>query len=90
MLQAMAYYMPIYFISSYARRLRMTPQTGANLIAINNGLSALGKDERSRLAVYTYTSSPFLISDRQGGTWLGRRPLWSSEYSMGLHYHERP
>jgi len=42
-LQAMAYYMPIYFISSYARRLRMTPQTGANLIAISNGLSAFGK-----------------------------------------------
>jgi hypothetical protein len=47
----MAYYMPIYFISSYARRLEMTSQTGANLIAINNGLSALGKDERSYLPV---------------------------------------
>lgn len=42
-LQAAAYYMPIYFISSYARRIGMTSSTGAALIGMQNGLSAAGK-----------------------------------------------
>ena len=43
MFQAAAYYTPVYFISTYARTLGYSPATGANFIALSNGVSAGGK-----------------------------------------------
>jgi hypothetical protein len=70
MLQAMAYYMPIYFISSYVQRLGMTPQTGANLIATNNGLSAIGEDTKSAICYHIVRLLTSVICYRQGRAWL--------------------
>jgi MFS family permease len=42
-LQAAAYYTPIYFFSSYARTLGYSATSGANFIALSNASSALGK-----------------------------------------------
>lgn len=42
-LQAAAYYTPVYFISTYARTLGYSATAGANYIAISNGASACGK-----------------------------------------------
>ncbi|MCJ1227211.1 hypothetical protein MMC12_003866 [Toensbergia leucococca] len=42
-LQAAAYYTPVYFISTYARTLGYSPTAGANFIALSNGTSACGK-----------------------------------------------
>lgn len=41
--QASAYYLPIYFTSTYARSLGYSASTGALFIALTNGLSAFGK-----------------------------------------------
>ena len=43
MLQAAAYYTPIYFFSSFARTLGYSATSGANFIALSNASSALGK-----------------------------------------------
>ena len=42
-LQAAAYYTPVYFISTYARTLGYSSTAGANFIALSNGTSACGK-----------------------------------------------
>ena len=42
-LQAGAYYVPIYFFSAYSRTLGYSAATGANFIALSNGASAAGK-----------------------------------------------
>jgi len=42
-LQAAAYYTPLFFFSSYARTLGYSSSTGANFIALSNGMNALGK-----------------------------------------------
>lgn len=42
-LQAAAYYTPVYFISTYARTLGYSSAAGANFIALGNGTSACGK-----------------------------------------------
>ncbi|EJU04675.1 MFS general substrate transporter [Dacryopinax primogenitus] len=42
-LQAAGYYFPLYFIASYAYKVGLTKQQGANLLGLSNGLSALGK-----------------------------------------------
>ncbi|KZT59144.1 putative MFS monocarboxylate transporter [Calocera cornea HHB12733] len=42
-MQAAGYYFPLYFIASYAYKVGLTKQQGANLLGLNNGLSALGK-----------------------------------------------
>ena len=42
-LQAAAYYTPIYFFSSYARTLGYSAAAGANFIALSNASSACGK-----------------------------------------------
>ncbi|KAJ9655524.1 hypothetical protein H2198_005615 [Neophaeococcomyces mojaviensis] len=42
-LQAAAYYTPVYFISTYARTLGYSATAGASYIALSNGTSALGK-----------------------------------------------
>lgn len=41
--QAAAYYVPVYFISTYARTLGYSSTAGANFIALSNGTSACGK-----------------------------------------------
>ncbi|KAL9602762.1 MAG: hypothetical protein Q9219_001605 [cf. Caloplaca sp. 3 TL-2023] len=41
--QAAAYYVPVYFISTYARSLGFSSTAGANFIALSNGTSAGGK-----------------------------------------------
>ncbi|KAF2806997.1 putative MFS monocarboxylate transporter [Mytilinidion resinicola] len=43
MLQAAAYYTPVYFFSSYARTLGYSAASGASFIAISNASSAMGK-----------------------------------------------
>lgn len=43
MFQAAAYYAPMYFISTYARTLGYSSAAGANLIALSNAASAIGK-----------------------------------------------
>jgi len=43
MMQAAGYYFPLYFIASYAYKVGLTKQQGANLLGLSNGLSALGK-----------------------------------------------
>ena len=42
-LQAAAYYTPVYFISTYARNLGYSATAGANFIALSNGTSSCGK-----------------------------------------------
>ena len=42
-LQAAAYYVPVYFISTYARTLGYSSSAGANFIALSNATSACGK-----------------------------------------------
>ena len=42
-LQAAAYYTPVYFISTHARTLGYSSTAGANFIALSNGTSACGK-----------------------------------------------
>lgn len=42
-LQAAAYYTPVYFISTYAGTLGYSSTAGANFIALSNGTSACGK-----------------------------------------------
>ena len=41
--QAAAYYVPVYFISTYAKALGYSSAAGANFIALSNGTSACGK-----------------------------------------------
>ena len=41
--QAAAYYVPVYFISTYAKTLGYSTLAGANFIALSNGASACGK-----------------------------------------------
>ncbi|KAL8826044.1 MAG: hypothetical protein Q9170_007557 [Blastenia crenularia] len=41
--QAAVYYVPVYFISTYARSLGFSSTAGANFIALSNGTSAGGK-----------------------------------------------
>jgi MFS family permease len=43
LLQAAAYYTPIYFFSAYSRLLGYSSAAGANFISASNGASALGK-----------------------------------------------
>ncbi|KIW67014.1 hypothetical protein PV04_06292 [Phialophora macrospora] len=42
-LQAAAYYTPVFFFSSYARTLGYSASTGANFIALSNAMNAVGK-----------------------------------------------
>lgn len=43
MLQAAAYYTPVFFFSAYARTLGYSAREGANFIAVNNACNAIGK-----------------------------------------------
>lgn len=43
MLQAAAYYTPVFFFSAYARTLGYSAKTGAGFISVNNACNALGK-----------------------------------------------
>ncbi|KAF2083429.1 MFS general substrate transporter [Saccharata proteae CBS 121410] len=74
-LQASAYYAPIYLFSAYARTLGYSTTTGANFIAISNAASVVGKIALGHLAdklgrINTLLAGTLISSVAALGLWL--------------------
>jgi MFS family permease len=88
-LQAAAYYTPIYFFSSYARTLGYSDIAGANFIALSNASSACGKiflgflaDRYGRLNALVLCTVISAVSTI--GLWLPSSVLQNQHFSRGL------
>jgi MFS family permease len=88
-LQAAAYYTPIYFFSSYARTLGYSDIAGANFIALSNASSACGKvflgflaDRYGRLNALVLCTVVSAMSTV--GLWLPSSVLQNQNLSRGL------
>jgi MFS family permease len=88
-LQAAAYYTPIYFFSSYARTLGYSDIAGANFIALSNASSACGKvflgflaDRYGRLNALVLCTVISAMSTI--GLWLPSSVLQDQHLSRGL------
>ncbi|RFU34705.1 hypothetical protein B7463_g1628, partial [Scytalidium lignicola] len=88
-LQGAAYYAPLYFMSANARTLGYSPATGANLIALCNGTSAISKvvlgwlaDRVGRLNILF--SVTFLSAVVTLGMWLPSTIPGSHKEGQGL------
>jgi MFS family permease len=88
-LQAAAYYTPIYFFSSYARTLGYSDIAGANFIALSNASSACGKvflgflaDRYGRLNALVLCTVVSAMSTI--GLWLPSSVLQNQHISRGL------
>ena len=87
--QAAAYYVPVYFISTYARTLGYSSTAGANFIALSNGASAVGKvvvgydaDRYGRLNMLLLCT--FLSAITTFALWFPSTTVTHSDAGMGL------